>query len=144
MMFTRLFVLIAALVCCHAARADAQQCVAGAAPSPEQLARRTEGVRLARAVNNLQANQPGARERKFLKQADLPTSAFMAQQSGPAAEFLRQLDFTPGKEITPGWTLTLDVTAEGYWFMLRDKSDPCGYTLVSNQQGLIFVAQPLR
>ena len=71
-------------------------------------------------------------------------SAFAAQQSGPAAERLRQLDFTPGKELTSGWTLTLDVTAEGYWFMLRDTPDPCGYTLISNQSGLIFVAQPLR
>jgi hypothetical protein len=44
----------------------------------------------------------------------------------------------------PGWTRTLDVTAEGYWFMIRDKSDACGFTLVSNQPGLIFEAQPLR
>ena len=44
----------------------------------------------------------------------------------------------------PGWELRLDVTANGYWFSIKDKTDPCGLTFVSNQQGLILEAQPLR
>ena len=80
----------------------------------------------------------------FVAQADLAARVSASKPSGAQADFLRQLDLTPGKEVLPGWTLTLDVTREGYWFMLRDKADPCGYTLVSNQAGLIFEAQPLR
>ena len=140
----RLVLLLAAILVSSASAASAQQCVPGTAPSPEQTARRAEGVRIARTVNNLEANQPGARDKKFLAQANLGTSPFASQATGPQADFLRQLDFTPGKEVMPSWTLTLDVTADGYWFMVRDKSDPCGFTLVSNQTGLIFTAQPLR
>lgn len=44
----------------------------------------------------------------------------------------------------PGWTLTLDLTPQGYWFMIKDKTDPCGFAFVSNQDGLIFEAQPIR
>jgi hypothetical protein len=61
------------------------------------MARRREGVRLARTINNLEVNQPGAKSKKFLAQADLSTSAFAAQATGPQADFLRQLDFTHGE-----------------------------------------------
>ena len=142
-MSKRVFLCLVAMVLTPAS-ALAQPCTPGAAPSPEQLARRREGVRLARTINNLQANQPGAKSGAFLAQPDLSTSPFASQATGAQADFLRQLDFTPGKEVMPGWTLTLDVTARGYWFMVRDKSDACGFTLVSNQQGLIFEGQPLR
>jgi hypothetical protein len=46
--------------------------------------------------------------------------------------------------MLPNWQLTLDVTAQGYWFMLKDKTDPCGFAFVSNQAGLIFKAEPIR
>ena len=143
-MSRRFLVSLVMFAAMHPALALAQQCVPGAPLTPEQTARRRDGVRLARTVNNLEANQPGARNKKFLTQAELASSPFAAQATGPQADFLRQLDFTPGREVMAGWTLTLDVTAEGYWFMVRDKSDPCGFTLVSNQAGLIFEAQPLR
>ncbi len=44
----------------------------------------------------------------------------------------------------PGRQLVLDVTADGYWFMVKDKTDPCGFAFISNQNGLIFEAQPIR
>jgi hypothetical protein len=47
-------------------------------------------------------------------------------------------------EIAPGFTLTLDTTEKGYWFLIKDKTDPCGFSYISNQDGLIFVAQPIR
>ena len=49
-----------------------------------------------------------------------------------------------GAEIVSGFALTLDTTEKGYWFMITDKTDPCGYRFISNEQGLIFVAQPIR
>lgn len=36
------------------------------------------------------------------------------------------------------------VRSDGYWFMVKDKQDPCGRAYISNQKGLIFEAQPLR
>lgn len=121
-----------------------QPCAADAAPTPEHTARRREGVRLTRTINNLQVNQPGAREKKYLEQQELGTSAFATRQTGASAEFHKSLNFTPGAELSPGWTLTLDLTSTGYWFMIRDKTDPCGLTFISSQDGLIFEARPIR
>lgn len=121
----------------------AQPCADGTGPTPEQKARRSQGVRLTRTINNLQVNQPGARDRKFLRQQDLGTSPFAARQTGEAAEFIRSLNFTPGAELLLGWVLTLDVTPDGYWFMIEDKT-ACGLRFISNQKGIIFEAAPLR
>lgn len=97
-----------------------QPCAPGRTPAPEQMAGRREGVRLARMVNTRQASQPGARERKYLTQQELAIAS------------------------VPGWELRLDLTPSGYWFMVSDKSDPCGFAFVSNQDGVIFEARPIR
>ena len=34
----------------------------------------------------------------------------------------------------PQWKLTLDVTESGYWFMIKDTADPCGFAFISNRQ----------
>ena len=44
----------------------------------------------------------------------------------------------------PEWQLTVDVAPNGYWFMIKDKTDPCGFAYVSNQDGVIFAAEPIR
>ena len=143
MSLTRLTLITLALAAV-AAPAFPQECVPGAAPTPEQQARRRAGLQATRTINNLEANQPGSAIRTYLRQADLASSPFAARATGASAEFIKRLNFTPGEEVMPGWQLTLDVTAEGYWFMLKDKTDPCGFAFVSNQSGLIFEAQPIR
>ena len=120
-----------------------QQCLHGPNETPEQKVRRTEALRATRTVNNLQANQPGARTSTFLRQVELPTSAF-AQGPNGQNEFFKKLNFTPGEELMPGWELKLDVTQDGYWFMIRDKTDPCGFAFISNTAGVIYTAEPIR
>lgn len=123
-------------------RASSQsECVPGTV-SAEQQARRRDGVQLARLINTAQVNQPGAKTRTFLAPHELATSPYVQQRSGDP--FVTSLNFTPAEEVMPGWELKLDVTAEGYWFMLRDKTDPCGFAFVSNQSGLIYRAEPIR
>jgi hypothetical protein len=53
-------------------------------------------------------------------------------------------NLTPGAEVVPGFTLTLDAFDRGYWFEIVDTKDACGFRYVSNQNGLILVAQPTR
>lgn len=144
MNLTRLAPLAFACVLVSSVPALAQQCIPGAPLTPEQQARRKAGVRLTRAINNLEANQRGSRTQMYLRQVELGSSEFAKRATGATAELFGKLNFTPGEELTPGWLLTLDVTAEGYWFVLKDKTDPCGFAYISNQNGLIYEAQPLR
>jgi hypothetical protein len=54
--------------------------------------------------------------------------------------------FSDSSEILPGWSLRMNVTADGqaYDLMLQDKSEPdCGFTLFTNETGLIWEATAL-
>ena len=121
--------------------AVAQQCLHGADESADQKARRRDAVGATRQVNNVQANRPDARRAVYLDQAEI-ASWYMeqAKKSGAATPY----NFEPEAEVLPGWQLTLNKTENGYWFMIKDKTDPCGFTLISNQAGLIYFAEPMR
>jgi hypothetical protein len=122
-----------------AAPAFAQECLHGTTETPDQAARRKEALTAARNVNNLEANQPGARTGVFLRHAELASSPFAAREGS-----VKKLSLTPGADLLPGWQLTLDVTADGYWFMVKDKTDPCGFAYISNHNGVIFNSEPIR
>lgn len=121
--------------------AFAQQCLHGAGETDEQRARRREALQATRQVNNLQANRLEAREGKFLNQTEMAMYYADLTRKQPATQ---PLIFDPTSEIIPGWQLTLDKSEKGYWFMIKDKTDPCGFAYVSNQQGVIFTAEPIR
>ena len=74
---------------------------------------------------------------------DLASSPW-AVQMRHSNQFAKRLSLVPGTEILPGWTLTLDVGFDSYWFKITDKTDSCGFALISNQNGIIFVAEPIR
>ena len=57
---------------------------------------------------------------------------------------MKRISLGPEVEILPNWKLTLDVTQKGYWFMIKDTADPCGFAYISNQAGVIFHAEPIR
>ena len=135
--------LVAALVILltHAAAATAQDCLHGVNETPEQKTRRTEALRAARQINTLQANRPEARERKYLDQSELASwYANMVKQKGAT----NPLVFDPAAEVIPGWQLRLNKTETGYWFMIKDKTDPCGFAFISNEAGIIYTAEPIR
>ncbi len=72
----------------------------------------------------------------------LAAAAAAEVRSGSTTDPLNGLP--PGQDIVAGWRLTLDVTPKGYWFAIKDTADPCGFTLVSNESGVILRAEPLR
>jgi hypothetical protein len=94
-----------------------------------------------RNINNMQANQPGARASRYLHHEDLAGSPFVQKDASPS---IKALNLTPGADILPGWQLTLDVADDTYWFMIKDKTDPCGFAFISNKNGLIYTAEPIR
>lgn len=124
--------------------AHAQECLHGANEDAEQAARRREALTATRNINNIQANQPGAAKGQYLRHEDLSGSPFAARMRESTNETVKRISLDPGTDIVPGWQLTLDVTTQGYWFMIRDKTDPCGFAYVSNRVGVIFRAEPIR
>lgn len=124
--------------------AYAQQCLHGQGETPDQAARRREALTATRTVNNIQANQPGSADRSYLRHADLINAPFAAKMCESPNEAIKRMSLNPDGEILPGWNLALDVTDRGYWFMIKDTTDPCEFAYVSNQAGLIFTAEPIR
>jgi len=122
--------------------AYAQQCLHGAGETPDQAARKREALGATRTINTIQANQSGAVKKVYLRQADL-TNPAVAEKMRESAN-AKRINLNPNEEILPGWMLTMDVTEQGYWFMVKDMTDPCGFAFVSNQVGLIFHAEPIR
>ena len=124
--------------------AYAQQCLHGLEETPDQAARRREALTATRTINNLEANQPGAVNKAYLRHADLVNSPVDVKMRGSADQTAKRISLKPDEEILPGWKLTLDVQEQGYWFLIKDMTDPCGFAYVSNQAGLIFKAEPIR
>ena len=121
----------------------AQQCLHGPSETPVQTARRQQALTATRTINNIQANQPGAFSRLYLRHVELVGSPYAASMPESTNETVRRIVLNPGEDILPNWQLTLDVTQDGYWFMIKDTTDPCGFAYVSNQNGVIFNAQPI-
>ena len=133
------FLVMAVLVL--PAHAFAQECLHGPNSTDEQKARKREALTATRQINTLQANRAEAREAKFLNQTEMAIYyADLSRKTPPR----QPLIFDPASDVISGWQLTLDKTEKGYWFMIKDKTDPCGFAYVSNQQGVIFAAEPIR
>jgi len=123
---------------------SAQECLHGPNESAAQSARRREALTATRNINNIQANQPGAAKRQYFRHEELSGSPFAARMRESSNETVKRMSLNPGTDVLPDWQLTLDVTSQGYWFMIKDKVDPCGFAYVSNQVGVILHAEPIR
>ncbi|NOT44236.1 MAG: hypothetical protein HOP14_06485 [Acidobacteria bacterium] len=131
----RTTVLALAFSLAVASSSFAQQCLHGDDETSAQAARRREALVAARVVNTLQANQPGAAQNRYLRHDELGRAA-----SGVPPG----ISLAPDTDIAAGWRLSLDVALAGYWFSIRDTTDPCGFSYISNAAGLIYSAEPIR
>ena len=122
----------------------AQTCLHGASETPDQRQRRQAALTAARTINNIQHNRPEAKQRAFVRHGELRSASFAEKLKSSSNPVLQQLVLAPNQDIVPGWRLTLDVSATGYWFGIADTTDPCQFTFISNQSGLIYTAEPLR
>jgi hypothetical protein len=121
--------------------AAVQQCLHGSRSEPEQETRKKAALSAARQVNTLQAAGSVARQGKYLTRIEMGERYAEQLKTRPAAN---RLVFDRSGEIIPGWQLTFDLTESGYWFMIKDTTDPCGFAFVSNQNGVIYTAEPIR
>jgi hypothetical protein len=104
-----------------------------ATQTKEQRDRSVAALGATRAINTAESAFSARNNRAYASREDL--GAYLD---------LSRYNLIPNAEIVPGFTLTLDVMPKGYWFEIVDKTDPCGFRYISNQNGLIFVAQPIR
>jgi hypothetical protein len=122
----------------------ARQCLHDGSETAEQKARRLEALTATRNINNIQANRPEARDRQYLRQDQLAAAPYAQKMKNSTSEVDRRISLNPIQDILPGWKLTLDPTEGGYWFMIKDTTDACGYAFISNQNGVIYTSEPLR
>lgn len=101
--------------------------------SPQQRDRNVAALAATRAINTAQSQFAAKNGGKYGQREGLVPYLDAARYN-----------LIEGAEIAPGFTLTLDATGKGYWFLIKDKTDPCGFSYISNQDGLIFAAQPIR
>ena len=116
-------VLQADSACLHAAGRE----------TPDQRNRSVAALGATRAVNTAESTFASKNGGRYAPSGEL--SAYL-----DAARY----NLTPGADIVPGFRLTLDTTPKGYWFEIVDTTDVCGFRFISNQNGLIFTAQPIR
>lgn len=135
---------ITVVVSAMSVSAYAQQCLHGPNETPDQTARRREALAATRTINNIQYNQPGAARRSFFAHAQLAESPIGKSMAASPNELSRRMSLSPDGEILPGWKLTLDVLENGYWFMIKDITDACGFAYISNHNGVIYTSEPLR
>ena len=98
-------------------------CLHGPGETMADAARRQDAVRVMRAINTAQA-QAFAMNRTYLNFRDLTNSGLAPRPVGFATQ--------------------LTVEGSTYALVIKDTTDPCGYTLFSDQEGLIYVGSPLR
>lgn len=122
--------------------AYAQQCLHGEGETADQVARRRDALVAARMINTIQINCAAA-HRAFLRHVELAGSPF-ADTRGTTSETVKRISLSPYGDILPGWKLTLDVAENAYWFLIKDTTDPCGFAFISNHEGVIFTAEPIR
>ena len=123
--------------------AAAKQCLHGSGETEEQAARRREALTATRTINNIQANRRG-NPLPYLRQDELAAAPFAMSMKDSQSDVVKRISLNPLQDILPGWKLTLDVSEKGYWFMIKDATDPCGYVFISNQNGVIFTGEALR
>ena len=128
--------LVTAILTAMPARVPAPQpdaaCLHFSNETPEQRSRSVAALAATRAINTAQSNYSAK------------NNAYATREQLAGYVDAARYDLAPKAQIVPGFTLTLDTTPKGYWFAVTDTTDPCKFTFISNQNGLIFTAQPIR
>ena len=91
-------------------------CLHGPNESPDQRERRVAAVRVARVINTAEANGRTPYRPLLMLNVAVPE----------------------------GWNADLTTDGMAYAFSVKDATDPCGFTLFSDEDGVIYVGEALR
>lgn len=118
----RLAMAVCVLVLTSVDMASAQTCLHGASETPAQKARRDQAIQVATRINMAQGvaivpSPQGRRYRRFEELRNVPP-------------------------IPQGFDLQFHTDGVTYSFSLKDRLDPCGYAVFSDQDRDVYEALP--
>jgi hypothetical protein len=117
---------------------SAPSCLPGTGTTPDRIARYQHFARIARAVNALQREHREATKR-YATREDL---------EGPSMRVSRDGDHVIGgltfDRPENGSEMRLTTDTNSYTRSIKDVSDPCGFALFTDQNRVIYAAQPMR
>ena len=120
------------------ATAQAQQCLHDKNETQQQKQRRFDAVNAVRRINTAEVqNMPEAK--KFVPFTELINSATWKKLNSQGPQKLS--DSAIG--IVPGFELHLSADGTSYSLSLTDQSDPCMFTVYSNDVGIVFTGYPI-
>lgn len=88
-----------------------------------------------------QSRAQGNAEPRFLFGSDI---TFRIDRTDVAGTRIGSLVVKIDGNAAQGFTVRLDIAEHAYWFEVVDQQAACGFRFISNEQGLIFKAQPIR
>jgi hypothetical protein len=119
--------------------AFSQECVHGLNQAPEQAKRERAALAVVRMINTMQAEEQGTSGR-VLFQADLKRGV-----DADMARLLETLNGTFDKpEVLPGFELRMMSSGKHYLLTLTDTTDPCRFSFVSDERGMIIKGEAIR
>ena len=95
---------------------------------PEQAARRRTAVQVARLINSAEGTYASHHGGKY----------------GDLSTLIDTDSIGAGNIAAPNFSVKLDLTEKGFWFSIADDEDSCGFRVISNENGVIFQAEPIR
>lgn len=96
-------------------------CLHGSIETPEQGNRKRQALQHARDINTAEANLFRTNNNRYLALTDLRVP--------PSPD---------------GFAVNLQADANGYLFAIKDTQDPCRFAFFSDQDGVIYAAQPIQ
>jgi hypothetical protein len=131
MLSAGMFVLVSVAI------AHAQQCLHADNDNVAQRQRRSDAVAAMRTLNTVEAMNYST-AKKFVDFAELVASPAWANLNRSG-----RLSSVPGTDLLPGFELQLTTDGNKYSISFMDKTDSCGFTLYTNDAGIIYTGYPI-
>lgn len=142
----KLAILLSALmICSGAAWAQQKPCSHGANESAEETQRKVQAISAVRLINTVQASYHNQNNR-YATLEELAGSSWiesLKNRPAPLGDLAKSMSLNPKGEIIPGFEVRLTTDGTKYSIFVTDKTDSCGFSFFSDQQGVIYFGQAI-
>jgi hypothetical protein len=118
-------------------------CLHGTAETMAERARRTEALQAVRLVNTAITPPIGRFRAGYPSWEELATLVgTLRTDGGPMGELARKIRWGTSEPL-PGWNIHYVAAADAYAFSMRDMTDPCGFSYVSDDRRVIVQGETI-